>query len=130
MTRHETPQTGLWVARHNFDPIDKDGYYDTRAEAIEAYDLDEGEVPYYVGQITCMTDEDIADAFLRRPEDANGHLAIQDEWTWRENDCFSPPSQEQTAELRRLVIEWVARCKLNDFIWNADLRRADLSDRC
>lgn len=99
---HKNMAEGLWC--FSFDPEvfgDDNGFFDTKEEAIQAGRHVAKELGYsalYVGKVnTILTDEIVAQAFIRSADDADEHLAMQDEWCWCEGTLVGSASIEKIA---------------------------------
>lgn len=107
---------GLWTASNDEERWSGYTFHDTREEAIVEYYGENGELPSFVGQVTIMTDEEIAKALLRDQQDADEAIGFQDEWVWYDDQIIDY-TKNQFDELFSLVLGWVRKYNINPKLW-------------
>lgn len=115
MTAHDTARAGLWCASVHDERWCCHDFFDTQDEAI-AYAKAEG--LGYVGRVVELTDEDVAEAFLRDASEADKTLSIQDEWCWHEDLLIEDRDSTARDEALKFLAGWVARHRLRVPCWH------------
>lgn len=117
MTRFDEPAAGLWSSSYSDDAWSGDAFFDSREEAIANAVAEEHR---YIGRAYPLTDDEVAEAFVRDWDDADEVLCQQDEWAWREEPVIRKPSDESREELHQMVKAWVAKHSLREPTWRVE----------
>jgi len=117
VTFSTNPKDGMWLTSSNDEHWSGEAFFESRAEAIR-YAVSEGHT--YIGRVFNLSDDDVAEAFVRDWDDADFHLTEQDEWSWCDDSIVRKPTDEAREELHQLVKAWVERHSLREPTWRVE----------